>query len=84
MEIGNLAQRRLCTQASSATSERSFSRSGLVVTKQRMALAPKHVDGLSTVAWDLIDSGWGPGALDKEKRPVGAALVAHQKREQAI
>ena len=34
-EIANLARRRLCVQASSATSERAFSKVGLVLSKKR-------------------------------------------------
>ena len=33
-EIANLARRRLCAQASSATSERAFSKVGLVISKK--------------------------------------------------
>ena len=34
-EIANLARRRLCVQASSATSEHAFSKLGLVINKKR-------------------------------------------------
>ena len=34
-KIANLARRRLCAQASSATSERAFSKAGLVISKKR-------------------------------------------------
>ena len=47
-----LARRRLSTQASSATSERSFSKSGRIVKKERMSLTPTHVDQLSLLAWN--------------------------------
>lgn len=47
-----LARRRLCTQASSATSERAFSKAGRIVTKRRLTLTPRHVDELSLLAWN--------------------------------
>ena len=50
-EIADLARRRLSTQASSATSERSFSKAGLILTKKRMSLIPGHVDGLTLLGW---------------------------------
>ena len=34
-ETADLARRRLCAQASSATSERAFSKAGLVISKKR-------------------------------------------------
>ena len=35
LEIANLTKRQLCAQASSATSERAFSKLGLVISKKR-------------------------------------------------
>ena len=34
-EIANLTRRQLCAQVSSATSERAFSKAGLVISKKR-------------------------------------------------
>ena len=52
--LAKLARRRLSAQASSACSERSFSKAGLIVTKKRMALRPENVDGLSLLGWSLM------------------------------
>ena len=49
--VADLARRRLASQPSSATSERSFSKSGNIVTKRRVMLLPRHVDDLSLLAW---------------------------------
>ena len=46
-EIANLARRRLCAQASSATFECAFSKAGLVISKKRQRLTADHVDGIS-------------------------------------
>ena len=52
--IADLARRRLCTQASSATSERSFSKAGLICVKNRLSLLSQNVDCLSAVGWDVM------------------------------
>ena len=51
------ARRILCLQASSAASERSFSRGGLIVSKKRQCLSGESVDGLSLVGWHYDDEG---------------------------
>ena len=58
-EIANLARRRLCAQASSATSEHAFSKVGLVLSKKRQRLTADHVDGISLLGWHYKDNGWG-------------------------
>ena len=58
-EIANLARRRLCAQASSATSERAFSKAGLVLSKKRQRLTADHVDGISLLGWHYKDNGRG-------------------------
>jgi hypothetical protein len=45
-------------QASSAASERSFSKAGLIVVAKRMVLNPDNVDRLSLVGWHMAESGW--------------------------
>ena len=50
--MAKLARRRLATQATSATSERCFSKAGAIVTKRRVVLTPGHVDELSFMAWN--------------------------------
>lgn len=56
-ELADVARRRLSTQASSACSERSFSKAGLIVTKKRMMLTPEHVDAASLVGWCAAEEG---------------------------
>ena len=58
-EIANLARRRLCAQASSATSKRAFSKAGLVISKMRQRLTANHVDSISLLGWHYKDNGWG-------------------------
>ena len=57
--IANLARRRLCAQASSATSECAFSKAGLVINTKRQQLTADHVDGISLLGWRYKDNGWG-------------------------
>ena len=45
--VATITRRRLATQASSACSERSFSKAGLICAGKRMILKPEHVDALS-------------------------------------
>ena len=69
-EIADLARRRLCAQASSATSEHAFSKAGRIVRKKRQWLMADHVDGISLMGSRYKDNGWGELA----KRPrCGAA-----------
>ena len=50
--VEDVARRRLSAQASSAASERSFSKAGLIATKKRIALSTENVDRLSVLSWD--------------------------------
>ena len=58
-DIVGLAKRQLFAQASSATSERAFSKAGLVISKKRQRLTPDHVDSISLLGWRYKDSRWG-------------------------
>ena len=58
-EIADLARRPLSTQASSATSERAFSKVGIVISKKRQRLTANHVDGISLLEWHYEDNGLG-------------------------
>ena len=51
-EIANLARRRLCAQAASATSECAFSKAGLVISNKRQRLTADHV--AASICWDGI------------------------------
>lgn len=44
--IAKVAKRVLCVQASSTSSERAFSASGLVASQQRAALSPENLDAI--------------------------------------
>ena len=63
--ISDWARRRLCGQASRATSGRAFSEVRLIVSKKRQRLMADHVDGTRLMGWHCKDSGWGEVA----KRP---------------
>ena len=69
-EIEDLAKRQLCAQAWSATSERAFSKTGLVVGKERQWLMADHVGGVNLMGWHYKDNGWGESA----KTYVGAEM----------
>ena len=64
-EVVDWARRRLCAQASSATSEHAFSKTGLIIGKKRQRLTADNVDGISLVGWHYQDNDWGESA----KRP---------------
>lgn len=50
IELGT--EQLLCAlQASSAASERAFSKAGLIVNAKRVVLQPDRVDHLSLIAW---------------------------------
>ena len=57
VEIADLARRRLCAQASSTTSERAFSKVGLIMSNKRQLLTADNVDGISLMAWHYKDHG---------------------------
>ena len=59
VEIADLARRRLCAQASSATSERAFSKVGLIMSKKRQRLMVDHVDGITLMGWHYKVNGLG-------------------------
>ena len=64
-EVVDWARRRLCAQASSATSEHAFSKTGLIIGKKRQRLTADNVDGISLLGWHYQDNDWGESA----KRP---------------
>ena len=55
----------VCMQATSAASERSFSKAGLIVVAKRMVMTHFHVDDLHLVGWRMAESGW---ATQKKER----------------
>ena len=75
VEIADLARRRLCAQASSATSERAFSKAGLIMSKKRQRLPANHVDGITLMGWHYKDNGGGKLA----KRPRCGAKMETER-----
>ena len=75
--IAQVARRLLSLQASSAASERSFSKGGLIVSKKRQCLSGARVDGLSLVGWYHDEEymrameGEGVDVPRRKKRRVG-------------
>ena len=61
-KVANIARRRLSAQYSSACSERSSSKAGLIITKQRMLLVVEHMDATSLIGWTAM-------AQHKESKP---------------
>ena len=55
-------------QASTAASERSFSKAGLIVAAKRMVMTPANVDRLSLVGWYMQHRGWEDRRLKRRKR----------------
>ena len=53
-EVADIVRRCLSTQCSSACSERSFSKAGLIATKQRVILVAEHVDSASLIGWTAM------------------------------
>ena len=53
-----IARHTLCVPASSATSERSFSKTGHIMRSRRRRLSDAHVQELSFISWnaDLLES----------------------------
>lgn len=66
--VADVARRVLCMQASSAASERSFSKGGLIVSKKRQCLKGAKVDGLSLVGWYYDEEHQGSGTTRLAKR----------------
>ena len=52
--FATITRRRLAIQASSACSERSFSKAGLICARKWMMLKPEHVDALSLLGWHAM------------------------------
>ena len=52
--VATIARCRLATQASSACSERSFSKAGLICARKRMMLKSEHADALSLLGWHAM------------------------------
>ena len=76
--IVDLVRRQVCAQASSATSERAFSKAGLIIIKKRQRLTSDHVDGISLLGWLYKDKSWGESA----KRPWCTTQVQGQRFEE--
>ena len=77
-EVVDWARRRLCAQASSATSEHAFSKVGLIIGKKRQRLTADNVDGISLLGWHYQDNDWGESA----KRPRCVPQVEGERLEE--
>ena len=77
-EVVDWARRRLCAQASSATSEHAFSKAGLIIGKKRQRLTADNVDGISLLGWHYKDNGWG----ESSKRIRCVPQVEGQRHEE--
>ena len=78
-EVAQVARRRLAAQASSATSERSFSKSGLIVQKRRMQLRPDNVDALSLLGWHCHEEHIRSEEAEAEKAAAKLTMKAVTK-----
>ena len=77
-EVVDWARRRLCAQASSATSKHAFSKAGLIIGKKRQRLTTDNVDGISLLGWHYKDNGWG----ESSKRIRCVPQVEGQRHEE--
>ena len=77
-EIANFTRRRLCAQASSATSKRAFLKAWLVISKKRQRLTADHVDSISLLGWHYKGNGWG----ESSKRIQCVPQVEGQRLEE--
>ena len=68
-------------QALAATSERSFSKAGLIVAAKQMVMSSFHVDDLHLVGWRMIETGWATQKKEKRARPQ-ARKKRKRRREQ--
>ena len=70
-------------QATSAASERSFSKASLIVVAKPMVMPPFHVDDLHLVGWRMVESGWATQRKGKRVKPVARKKrKMHQKKKQ--
>ena len=77
-EVVDWARRRLCGQASSATSGHAFSKAGLIISKKRQRLMADDVDDISLMGWHYKDNGCGESA----KRPGCVPQVEGERFEE--
>ena len=60
--VAIIARHRLCVPASSASSERSFSKTGHIMRSRRSRLSDAHVKELSFISWNVDLCGTGGSA----------------------
>ena len=77
-EVVDWAKRRLCAQASSATSKHAFLKAGLIISKKRQRLTADNVDGINLLGCHYKDNGWGELA----KRPRCIPQVEGERLEE--
>ena len=74
-------------QASTAASEWSFSKAGLIVAAKRMVMTPANVDRLSLVRWYMQHQGWEDRCSKRRKRGstlTGLKSTARTLRRTAV
>ena len=77
-EVVDWARRRLCGQASSATSGCAFSKARLIIGKKRQRLTADNVDEISLLGRHYKDNGWG----ESPKRPRCVPQVEGERLEE--
>ena len=83
-EVADWAGRRLCSQASSATSEHAFSKVGMIIGKKRQQLTADNVDAMSLLGWYYQHNDWGESAkrarcvpqMEGERLEEGSQIAA--------
>ena len=68
-DIAGLGEASAVCASVKCTSQRAFSKAGLIISKKRQRLTLYHVDSISLLGWHYKDKGWGESA----KRPRCAA-----------
>ena len=68
-------------QATSAASERSFSKAGLIVVAKRMVMSPFNLDDLHLVGWRMAESGWATRRNEKRPRRKKRKQIEKQQCE---
>ena len=70
-------------QATSAASERSFSKAGLIVVAKRMVMTPYHVDSLHLLGWRMAEAGWATQKTMMRWKPHARKKRKWRKQQQS-
>ena len=69
-------------QATSAASERSFSKAGLIVVAKRMVISPFNMDDLHLLGWRTAESGWATQSKEKQVKHTRRKKRKQRKKQQ--